>query len=132
MPGGGYLHPFSAASPSEPGEDDLLQVSREVSAVTGACLAVRREVFLEAGGFNERLPSSYNDVDFCQKVRTLGHRVVLVRHCEVHHFETLSRVPKVHQWEIDAVVRRWGRPERDPYTPSFPELAEARRSASGS
>jgi GT2 family glycosyltransferase len=56
--------------------DQHLPVIKEMSAVSGACLMTRREVFDRAGGFDERLRSAFWDVDYCMRVRALGHRVL--------------------------------------------------------
>jgi len=45
-----------------------LDATRDVSAVTGACLAVRKELFDQVGGFDERFPVNYNDVDLCYEL----------------------------------------------------------------
>jgi O-antigen biosynthesis protein len=65
---------------------------REVTAVTGACMAVRKEVFEQAGGFDEvNLPISYNDIDFCLKLRSLGYRNIYTSFARMVHHESVSR-----------------------------------------
>ena len=65
---------------------------REVTAVTGACLAVRREHFEGVGGFDEeKLPISYNDIDFCLKLRARGLRNLYAPHARLIHHESVSR-----------------------------------------
>lgn len=65
---------------------------REVTAVTGACMAVRREVFERAGGFDEaELAVSYNDVDFCLRLRHLGFRNIYTPFARLIHHESQSR-----------------------------------------
>ena len=49
---------------------------KEVSAVSGACLMTRRAVFEAAGGLDERFPTVLWDVDYCLRVRALGHRIL--------------------------------------------------------
>ena len=51
-------------------------MTRNYSAVSGACLLTRREVFLEVGGFDKSLPESLADVDLCLKMRRAGYRIV--------------------------------------------------------
>lgn len=65
---------------------------REVTAVTGACMAIRKELFLRAGGFDQdRLPISYNDIDFCLRLRSLGYRNIYTPHARMIHHESVSR-----------------------------------------
>jgi O-antigen biosynthesis protein len=66
-------------------------VSRSVSAVTAACMVVRREVWEELGGLDECLAVSYNDVDFCLRARKKGWRVVWTPFAELLHSESTSR-----------------------------------------
>jgi len=64
---------------------------RAAGAVTGAFMAVRREVFEEAGGFNENLAIGYNDIDFCFRVRQLGKKAVFEPGIEAIHHESKTR-----------------------------------------
>jgi len=64
---------------------------QEMSAVTAACLVVRRSVFNQVGGLDESLPESYNDVDFCLRVRAAGYRNVWTPYAELFHHESASR-----------------------------------------
>ena len=56
--------------------DQHLPVIKEMSAVSGACLMTRRAVFEKAGGLDERFQRELFDVDYCMRVRELGHRVL--------------------------------------------------------
>ncbi|MBV9010105.1 MAG: glycosyltransferase [Verrucomicrobia bacterium] len=77
---------------SDPGYFSQLQLVREMSAVTAACMAVRAEVFKETGGFNEQdLGIAFNDVDFCLRLRERKLRVVWTPHAELIHHESSSR-----------------------------------------
>ena len=65
---------------------------REVTAVTGACLAVRAELFHQVGGFDEEyLPTNYNDIDFCLKLRSKGYRNIFTPFAKLVHQESVSR-----------------------------------------
>ena len=67
-------------------------LTSSVSAVTGACLAVRKSVFEEVGGLNEEdLAVAFNDVDFCLKLRRKGYRNIWTPHAELYHHESASR-----------------------------------------
>jgi O-antigen biosynthesis protein len=113
-----YHHPFRFRTREESGPFGELIVNREVTGVTAACAAIRRETFLGIGGFTEALPSNFNDVDFCYKVAHHGLRTVWVANCELFHFESQTRDGTVQPWERHFVVRRWGIPDEDLYTPA--------------
>ncbi|MBC7519312.1 MAG: glycosyltransferase [Microbacteriaceae bacterium] len=116
----GYKHAFHEHSLGDPGPFCALTVDREVSGLTAACIAMRREVFVEVGGFSERLPANFNDVDLSLKVRAAGYRLVWLNRVRLYHFESQSRVAKVHQWELDILRQRWGIPRRDAYSEIAP------------
>ncbi len=65
--------------------------AQNVSAVTGACLMVKKALFLQAGGLSEEFAVSLNDVDFCLKLRKMGLLNVFTPFAELYHFESLSR-----------------------------------------
>ena len=93
------------------------------SAVTAACMMVRREVFHQVGGFDERLAVAFNDVDFCLRLREQGYRIVWTPYAELYHHESASRghedtAAKRRRLdeEVAHVRRRWaGAIARDPY-----------------
>lgn len=64
---------------------------RNVSAVTAACLMVRREVFEEAGGFCESMQVAFNDVDFCFTLLEKGYYNAVCNHIHLLHHESMSR-----------------------------------------
>ncbi len=67
-------------------------VPRNYSAVTAACLLVRRRLFIELGGFDDtRFAVAYNDVDFCYRLADAGLRSVYAPGAELHHYEGHSR-----------------------------------------
>jgi GT2 family glycosyltransferase len=117
--GSGTVYPsFYKESGESCGPQGDLSVNREVTALTGACLAVTRETFERVGGFNESLPINFNDVDFCLKVRFVGLRALWLHDVVLYHFESISRSPEVRPWEFDALIERWGdfRVVRERYT----------------
>lgn len=65
--------------------------TQNVSAVTGACLMVSKELFEQAGGLDESFAVSLNDVDFCIKLRQAGYLNVFTPFAELYHFESVSR-----------------------------------------
>jgi len=74
-----------------PGYFATLQTVNNFSAVTAACLMIRRAVFEEVGGFDEELAIAFNDVDFCLRVRAAGYFNVYLPHVELFHYESKSR-----------------------------------------
>ncbi len=88
---GVWVHPYRGQPANEPGENGELQIPRSVPAVTAACLLMRREVFEVLGGFDERFPVTFNDVDLCTRVRERGLLVVISPHAQLLHYESLSR-----------------------------------------
>ena len=85
-------YPYFRRRRSDSGYFSQLQLVRNVAAVTGACLAVRAEVYAQLGGLNERdLSIAFNDIDFCLRIRELNLRVVWTPHAELIHRESSSR-----------------------------------------
>jgi GT2 family glycosyltransferase len=64
---------------------------RTVPAVSGACLLIRRQLFHELGGLDERFPVTQNDVDLCRRVWQRGLMVAITPHAQLLHYESLSR-----------------------------------------
>jgi GT2 family glycosyltransferase len=74
-----------------PGYFARLIITQNFSAVTGACLMVRKSIFAEVGGFDERFILAFNDVDLCLKLRQRGHLIVWTPHAQLYHFESMTR-----------------------------------------
>jgi GT2 family glycosyltransferase len=98
-----------------PGYFYTLRAVNNVSAVTAACMMVRRAVFAEAGGLDEDFAVAFNDVDFCMRLRRLGYRNVYLPHVKLSHFESKSRgyetTPEKQarfDREIALMRERWG------------------------
>lgn len=89
----GYAgHSHKGLPKAHPGYVGRTMIINNVSAVTGACLMTRREVFDAVGGFDaENLPIAGNDVDFCLKLNRLGYRIVFTPYAELIHSESKSR-----------------------------------------
>ncbi len=73
-----------------PGYAFRAALDQELSAVTGACMLVRRDVFDQVGGLDETFPTAFNDVDFCLRVREAGFGIVFAASVEMIHHETLT------------------------------------------
>lgn len=85
-------HSHKLLDGSLPGYFGRAHLVQNYSAVTAACMLVRREVFDMVGGFDaENLTIAFNDVDFCLKVRDAGYRNVWTPYAELYHYESLSR-----------------------------------------
>jgi O-antigen biosynthesis protein len=93
-----------------------LDATRNVSAVTGVCLALRKGVFAEVGGFDDRFPIDYHDVDLCLRILASGYRIVYESSVVLRHYECQMcrggvALPERQQWygcsadEVD-----WGDP----------------------
>jgi len=67
------------------------KVIRNVSAVTGACLMIKKEVFRLVGGFDENLAVALNDIDLCLKVLEKGYNILYTPFVELYHYESKTR-----------------------------------------
>ena len=84
-----------------------LDLTRNVSAITGACLAIRRQVFFELAGFDERFPVNYNDADLCMRAIRAGYRVVYESLAVLRHLECQTRRGGVGFAERELWYARW-------------------------
>ncbi len=108
-------HPFYMFPGDHPGYFNSSVVHRNWSAVTGACLMTRADVYKRVGGFSEHFPLNYNDVDYCLKVRQLGLRVVYTPYAKLYHHESVSKAG-TDEAELAAFKAEWAdRVPRDPY-----------------
>ncbi len=106
--GGIAEHAFRGLPAEAPGVCRQLQATRNYSAVTGACLLTRREVFEEVGGFDEeQLPVTFSDVDLCLKMGRAGYRNVYVPFARLYHHESGTRRPAVEPLETEVMRERW-------------------------
>lgn len=100
---------------------------RNVSAVTGACMMIRKSVFEEVGGFDEELfQVAYNDLDLCLKVREKRYEVIYTPFAELYHYESYSRGYCFDPAAADNIRAKWGtRLEADSfYNPNLTVLKE--------
>jgi len=121
--GVGHAGRFQLGSPFWP----WLGLTRNVSAVTGACLAIRRTLFEQLGGFDTRLPDNYNDVDLCLRAQQAGFEIVLSSASLLHHEEGRTRKMKTRLTERIALWTRWGKALREPdhfYSPNLSRRLE--------
>lgn len=88
---GRWVHAHRGRPGDDPGPRGELRQVRSVSAVTAACLLIRRDLFWSLGGFREDLPVTYGDIDLCRRVRERGLLVAVTPHARLVHFECLTR-----------------------------------------
>lgn len=69
-------------------------VQQDLSAVTAACMMVKRSVYEAVKGLDEKLQVAFNDVDFCLRVRKAGYLVVYNPYAELYHYESKTRGPE--------------------------------------
>ena len=127
--GGVAGHIYKHAVRAAPGYFGRAQLIGSYSAVTAACLVIRKETYLQVGGLNEKdLAVAFNDIDFCLRVREAGYRNVWTPYAELYHHESATRgyedSPKKQRRfasEIDYMHGRWGhRLNDDPaYSPNL-------------
>lgn len=122
--GGVAGHAFIGQDRDDNGYFSRIISVQDLSAVTAACLMVRRSVFDEVEGLNEDFKVAFNDIDFCLKVRKAGYLVVYNPYAQFYHYESKSRgqedsADKVarFQQEIGLFGERWGEllENGDPY-----------------
>lgn len=86
----------------------LPSVVRNVSGVTAACMMVKRNVFDETGGFDEKyFKITYNDVDFCLKLRDKGYKIIYTPFAELYHHESYSRGYAFDNLAAEQLRKKW-------------------------
>jgi GT2 family glycosyltransferase len=109
-------HPFYGSPGDHRGYFFSSAVPRNWSAVTGACLMTRAEIFRELGGFAEKFAFNFNDVDYCLRVARSGRRVVCNPYAQLFHHETATKA-EYFPTELHAFRDHWRRQwPRDPYS----------------
>ncbi len=100
------------------------QYTREVAAVTGACLAIRAADFRRLGGFDATFPVNFNDVDLCFRLRREGLSIILDAEAELRHDESRTRAGGTSYQERHAFFRKWRRELQQPDPFYTPHLAQ--------
>jgi glycosyltransferase involved in cell wall biosynthesis len=114
--GGVAGHSHKYLPKETPGYFWRANLTQNYTAVTAACLVIRKSIYEEVGGFNETaLPVAFNDVDFCLRVSEKGYRNVWTPYAELYHHESASRGyentaerQKRFAKEVAYMKRRWG------------------------
>lgn len=97
---------------------DRIGFVQNVNALTGACFMISKDKFLKLGGFDEKLPVAYNDVDICIASKNAGLMNVYTPYATLYHHESLSRgVDEAERLNKDAeyMHTKWGEKLKDPY-----------------
>lgn len=114
---GGYAEhvekfaPFEVRGMRNAGADCGLVVTREFSAVTAACMMMRREVFDAVGGFDETFEVGFNDTDLCLRVAAAGYRILNDGQTVLLHHESATRRASgqvLHPADAARLAARWG------------------------
>ncbi len=119
--GGVAGHSHKYIPDGSPGYFSRPHLVQEVSAVTAACMMVKRKVFDEVGGFEEDLPKAFNDVDLCLKIRHAGYKILYTPYACLYHYESVSRgldnyKEKDFQKAIHYMYKKWDTKRfNDPY-----------------
>ena len=122
--GGMAGHNFKFLAKEAPGYHWRSFLTQNYSAVTAACLVMRRQIFDEVGGLNEKhLKVAFNDVDLCLRIREHGYRIVWTPYAELYHLESVSRgsdnTPRKYlrlRHELNYMKKRWAQViANDPY-----------------
>ena len=93
--GGVAGHLFCGLASSEKGYFYRPFTTQEVSAVSAACMLMKKEIFEEVNGFDEQFVVAYNDIDLCLRTREAGYRVIFTPYAEVYHYESKTRGQEV-------------------------------------
>jgi GT2 family glycosyltransferase len=121
--GGVAAHMYLRRHRDTRGYHDRALVDQDVSCVTAACMLVRRDVFVDVGGFDESLAIAFNDVDLCLRLREAGWRIVWTPSAELYHKESASigrhsAGARAEEWMVESnlMQSRWGQELlSDPY-----------------
>ncbi|MGC8979624.1 glycosyltransferase family 2 protein [Caldisericum sp.] len=112
--GGVSGHAYRHFPKGHPGQFGRAWLPQYLSAVTGACLMTRKEIFQEIGGFDKKLEVGYNDIDLCLRIREKGYKIVWTPYAELYHYEGATRGietianPRVKR-EVWTMIERWGK-----------------------
>lgn len=108
--GGIAGHIMCRASREDPGYFGRMISVQEISAVTAACMMVKKSEFDSVKGFDETFQVAFNDIDLCMKFRAAGKKIVFTPYAELYHYESKSRgledTPE-KQFRFDKEVKRF-------------------------
>lgn len=109
--GDNYItHRYIHQPGSSKGYLNSLCLAHEVSSITGACMLMKKNMFIKVGKFDAKnTPTSYSDVDLCFRVRDEGYKVIWTPYAEAYHHESASRGLDIERGKAgyDYMIRRW-------------------------
>lgn len=112
--GGVAGHAFAGSVPEDPGYCARIHMAQNYSAVTAACMLIKKAVYEQVGGLDEKFAVAFNDVDLCLKIREAGYLIVYNPYVELNHYESKSRgfedtKEKVQRFnsEVELFKTRW-------------------------
>lgn len=122
--GGVAGHPYKHFTNKNQGYFSRAVVVQNLSAVTAACLVMKKDLFLSIGGLNEKyLKVAFNDIDICLRLRKRGYKILWTPFAELYHYESATRgsdrdskkIKRLNK-EIEYMQKKWGKSlENDPY-----------------
>ena len=122
--GGPAEHPFIGRSPEDRGYFGRAQLTHNLSAVTGACLLIRKSVYEQLGGLDEQsFKVAFNDIDLCLKVREAGLRIVFTPYALLMHEGSASQKGEVEAQPDEAKLKRFDAEKDAMYAKWLPKLA---------
>ncbi|HRN85872.1 MAG TPA: glycosyltransferase family 2 protein [Candidatus Dojkabacteria bacterium] len=123
--GGIASHIYREQEITVPAHLDFPRVTHNVSAVTGACLMVKKDLYEKVGGLDEKLAVAFNDVDLCLKLLKAGYKNIYTPFSKLYHYESISRgyehLDPTQEYrftkEINYFYKKWKKyiQEGDPY-----------------
>ena len=112
--GGVAGHSHKYFNRNDYGYASRLTIAQNLSACTAACLLMKKSVFEEVGGLEEKFKVAFNDVDLCMKIRKAGYLIIYTPYAELYHYESISRgaedsPEKIKRFnsEIDLFLSKW-------------------------
>ncbi len=115
--GGMVGHAFRLTAGNELHYFGLSDVIRDCSSITAACMMMRRSVFDEVAGYDEKFLVDFADIDLCLRVRHRGYRIVYTPFALLYHYESATRRRMHVSGDLEGFVKRWGHclKQQDPY-----------------
>lgn len=118
----------------DPGYFSRPHLCQDITAVTGACMLIKKSDFMKVGGFEKKLPKAFNDIDLCLKLRAIGKSIVYTPYARLYHHESITRgLDNMNDPDfIDAIGymgNKWNIASfKDPfYNPNLPRNCEGNR-----